>query len=72
MGKLSVIIPAYNEEKMIFNISKIISSLLESKNIPYELIFVNDGSKDDTWEKILHVCNENQNIKGFNFSRNFG
>lgn len=72
MGKLSVIIPAYNEEKMIFNISKIISSLLESKNIPYELIFVNDGSKDDTWEKILYVCNENQNIKGFNFSRNFG
>ena len=72
MGKLSVIILAYNEEKMIFNISNIISSLLESKNIPYELIFVNDGSKDDTWEKILYVCNENQNISGFNFSRNFG
>jgi glycosyltransferase involved in cell wall biosynthesis len=72
MEKLSVIIPAYNEEKMIFNISKIISSLLENKNIPYELIFVNDGSKDDTWEKILYVCNQNKNIKGFNFSRNFG
>jgi glycosyltransferase involved in cell wall biosynthesis len=72
MGKLSVIIPAYNEEKMIFNISKIISSLLEDENIPYELIFVNDGSRDDTWKEILHVCNQNQNIKGFNFSRNFG
>ncbi len=72
MGKLSVIIPSYNEEQMIHNISNVISFLLENENIPYEIVFVNDGSKDDTWEKILQVCNQNPNIKGFNFSRNFG
>ena len=72
MGKLSVIIPSYNEEKMIYNISNIISSLLETEKIPYEINFINDGSKDKTWEKIVDVCKENMNIKGFNFSRNFG
>lgn len=72
MGKLSVVIPSYNEEKMIHSISNIISSLLESNNISYEIIFINDGSKDKTWEKILKACNKNPNIKGFNFSRNFG
>ena len=41
MGKLSVIIPSYNEEKMIYNISNIISSLLETEKIPYEIIFIN-------------------------------
>ena len=50
MGKLSVIIPSYNEEKMIYNISNIISSLLKKEKIPYEIIFINDGSKDKTWE----------------------
>ncbi len=72
MGKLSVIIPSYNEEKMIHNISNVICSLLDNENIPFEIIFINDGSKDNTWEKISEVCSENSNIKGFNFSRNFG
>ena len=72
MGKLSVIIPSYNEEKMIHNISNVVSSLLQSKNIPYEIIFINDGSKDNTWDNIVEVCSENPNIKGFNFSKNFG
>ncbi|MGX4598434.1 glycosyltransferase family 2 protein [Faecalimicrobium sp. JNUCC 81] len=72
MGKLSVIIPSYNEENMIYNISDRVSDLLEAENIPYEIIFINDGSKDKTWENITQVCEKNNNIKGFNFSRNFG
>lgn len=72
MGKLSVIIPAYNEELNIVNISNVISSLLENNHIAYEIVFVNDGSRDNTWEKISQVCSTNKNIKGFNFSRNFG
>lgn len=67
---LSVIIPAYNEEKMIYKTSHIISSILEKEKIPYEIIFVNDGSKDKTWEKIKEVSNFR--IRGVNFSRNFG
>ena len=72
MGKLSVIIPAYNEEQNIDNISSVVSSLLENNNIKYEIIFVNDGSRDNTWEVISKVCKKNQNVKGFNFSKNFG
>ena len=72
MGKLSVIIPAYNEEQNIDNISSVVSSLLEDNNIEYEIIFVNDGSRDNTWEVISKACNKNQNIRGFNFSKNFG
>lgn len=72
MGKLSVIIPAYNEEQNIDNISSVISSLLEDNNIKHEIIFVNDGSRDNTWEIISQICNKNKNIKGFNFSKNFG
>ncbi len=47
MEKLSVIIPAYNEEQNITNISSVVSSLLEENKIEYEIIFVNDGSRDN-------------------------
>lgn len=72
MRKLSVVVPAYNEEQMISKTAKVISSLLENENILYEIIFVNDGSRDNTWDKIQYLCEENMNIRGFNFSRNFG
>ena len=49
---LSVVIPSYNEEGLIHLTSKTLSSLLEESNIPYELIFVDDGSVDRTWEHI--------------------
>ena len=49
---LSVILPAYNEEKMVGKAAEVISGILEQENIEYELIFVNDGSKDRTWEEI--------------------
>lgn len=46
---LSIIVPAYNEEQMIPITERTISELMEKENIPYELMFVNDGSKDGTW-----------------------
>ena len=69
--KLSIIVPAYNEEgnlEKLYNTTKDILS-----NISFEMIFVNDGSKDKT-EKILNNLYENnkENIKVINFSRNFG
>lgn len=72
MSLLSVIIPAYNEAGMIHKTTEIVSNLLEENNILYELIFVNDGSKDHTWEEIELVSKDNPNIKGLSFSRNFG
>ena len=49
---ISVIIPAYNEEGMIAKTAETISAILASAAIDHELIFVNDGSKDSTWDKL--------------------
>lgn len=69
---LSIILPSYNEGKNISKASGVISELLESNNIPYELIFVDDGSKDDTWNEIEKASKGNPNVVGIHFSRNFG
>lgn len=69
---LSVIIPSYNEEQNIHNAAKTVLSLLENAGIPCELIFIDDGSKDDTYKKICECSALNKNIRGVAFSRNFG
>lgn len=72
MKKLSVIIPAYNEEKMIPKTAETIAGLLEAQKIDYELLFINDGSKDMTWLSIVRECEKNPKVKGLCFARNFG
>lgn len=71
---LSVIIPAYNEEEMVQKTALVIGDILQEASIPCELLFVDDGSKDNTWEKIssLHAKWPQVNIRGIRFSRNFG
>lgn len=68
MSLLSVVIPAYNEGAMIHKTAEVVSSLLSENNIEYEIIFVNDGSKDTTWEEIVNASANNKNIKGVCFS----
>lgn len=69
---LSVILPSYNEEKMIFTASDTISGILSRENIDFELLFVDDGSKDATWENITKAAQMNSHVVGIHFSRNFG
>lgn len=69
---LSVIIPAYYEEGMIEQAAAEISAVLAENAINYEIIFVDDGSKDRTWEKIRTVNAQDTHIRGISFSRNFG
>lgn len=69
---LSIIIPSYNEEKNIKHTADVVSDVLESKKIDYEIVFVNDGSSDSTWEKMSELAQERDNICAVNFSRNFG
>lgn len=71
-GLLSVIIPAFNEEAMVPKAASVISGILQQAAIPNELIFVDDGSKDTTWEKITAAAEEHDNVRGVHFSRNFG
>ncbi len=69
---LSVILPAYNEEKMIATAADTLTGILDGAEIPFELIFVNDGSRDRTWEEICRAHEKDARVRGICFSRNFG
>ena len=69
---ISVVIPAYNEEETVSKAAEVIGGILTTQNIDFELLFVNDGSKDQTWNNICKVAEKNSKIRGINFSRNFG
>ncbi len=69
---LSVILPSYNEEKMIALAAETISRILDEAAIDHELLFVDDGSRDQTWAEIQRVSEENSRVVGVHFSRNFG
>ena len=72
MSLLSVVIPSYNEEAMLAKTASVLGSLLEEEQIEYELIFVDDGSRDRTWEEIQAAARTDPHVRGIRFSRNFG
>ena len=72
MKLLSVILPAYNEELMLAKAAEVISEILRDAGIGYELVFVDDGSKDGTWHQIELAAQKDSSITGIHFSRNFG
>ena len=69
---LSVIIPAYNEEKCIRRAYYEINSLLLENGIESEFVFIDDGSCDQTYDVINGLSLETENVVGLHFSRNFG
>ena len=69
---LSIIIPAYNEELSIERAYYKISEILRNADIDNEIIFIDDGSTDATYEKIKQLTDKEKNIYGLHFSRNFG
>lgn len=69
---LSVVIPSFNEEENIENTANTVSGILENAGIGYELIFIDDGSKDATYKKICAAAANNACVRGAKFSRNFG
>lgn len=69
---LSVILPAYNEEKMIQKAADTIDRILTSEQISYEIVFVDDGSADQTWQEIERAAQRRAQVSGVHFSRNFG
>lgn len=72
MKLLSVILPAYNEEKMIEKARDTLGRILSEQDIPYEIVFVDDGSKDQTWSEIEKAAEKDNHVAGVHFSRNFG
>jgi dolichol-phosphate mannosyltransferase len=70
--KLSVIAPCFNEEKNILTFYERIIFIINKLNISYNIIFIDDGSVDDTWRIIKELNRKDKNIKAVRFSRNFG
>lgn len=69
---LSVVVPCYNEEKIIENSAMTIKKYLDGIQYDFEIIFVDDGSKDKTLEKLIKLSRETLCFKYISFSRNFG
>ena len=69
---LSVIIPSYNENENIRRTAQTIAGILRDAAIEYELIFVDDGSRDTTWAEICAAHDSDPCVRGLGFSRNFG
>lgn len=72
MRSLSVIIPCYNEEVVLEITYSALSGVLKKLNRNYEIIFVNDGSKDKTYSIIENLAKKDKHIGGISLSRNFG
>jgi glycosyltransferase involved in cell wall biosynthesis len=69
---LSVVIPVFNEEESIRELSEWIVRVCTSQQYAYEIILVDDGSSDSSWKQICALGKENNNIKGVRFRRNYG
>ena len=68
----SVIVPLYNEELVIDESYRRLKKVMDCANENYEIVFVNDGSRDKTRDKVEEICESDEKIKLINFSRNFG
>lgn len=72
MALLSVVIPAYNEEDNIARTAARLREILVEADIAYEILFMSDGSRDRTFEEIEKAAKKDPNVRGYEFSRNFG
>ncbi len=69
---ISVVVPLYNEAESLPELAAWIERVMKENNFTYEVIFVNDGSTDDSWDVISRLAAENPAIKGVAFRRNYG
>lgn len=72
MAKYSIIVPAYNEEKSLKLFYDAVTPMMKGLGEEYEMIFVNDGSRDATKEILRGLADLDKRVKVCNFSRNFG
>lgn len=70
--QISVIIPLLNEEESLPELTAWIERIMQEFNYSYEVIFIDDGSRDNSWNVITSLQEKNPNIKGIKFRRNYG
>jgi glycosyltransferase involved in cell wall biosynthesis len=69
---LSVVIPVYNEEDSIPELTGWIEKVCEQDKLDFEIIYIDDGSSDSSWDKIASLAEKNKFVKGYRFRRNYG
>lgn len=69
---ISVIVPLYNEEESLPELTEWIKSVMDKNNFSYEIILIDDGSNDDSWNVVENVKQLNPFIRGIKFRRNYG
>jgi glycosyltransferase involved in cell wall biosynthesis len=69
---ISLVIPAKDEQESLPELSQWISRVMQTHGFLYEVIFIDDGSTDNTWQEIKKISQANSNFKGLQFNRNFG
>ena len=69
---LSVVIPLLNEQNSLEELVVKISSVVKKLELNYEIILIDDGSKDDSWKSIIEITSSNKNVKALRFLKNYG
>ncbi len=69
---ISVVIPLLNEQESLKELHDWIANVMQSNHFSYEIIFIDDGSTDDSWNTIKQLYHKNTNVKGIRFLKNFG
>jgi len=69
---ISVVIPLLNEQESLIELHDWIAKVMQSNRFSYEIIFIDDGSTDQSWQTIMQLSHQNDNVKGIRFLKNFG
>ena len=69
---ISVVIPLFNEEESLPELTAWIKKVMDEKHFSYEIVMIDDGSKDNSWQVVDNLLKDNPNIKGIRFRRNYG
>ena len=69
---ISIVVPLYNEEESLPELYKWIERVMKANAFSFEVIFVNDGSTDHSWQVIEDLSSKSENVKGIKFRRNYG
>ena len=69
---ISVVIPLYNEEESLPELAEWIDKVMHENSFSYEIVMIDDGSKDNSWKVVEEIQRKNTNLKGIKFRRNYG
>ena len=69
--QISVVVPVFNEEESLPELTEWINRVMSEHGFSYEVILINDGSTDRSWDIVQRLSQGNKSIKGINFTRNY-